>query len=126
MAARLVMGVGLGLALCLTGCAAPAATGEAVLGANILAVASIHRTVPDAIYSWVTGRDCSLVRLDRGEPYCRTPEPLPPPVPYCTQTIGAVTCWRDPQNLPDHAPEVAQGPQSLSPAQLANRNRTWP
>jgi F0F1-type ATP synthase membrane subunit c/vacuolar-type H+-ATPase subunit K len=95
-------------------------------GATVLSVATIHRTIPDAIVSMVIGRDCSVVRLDDGKSYCRPKPPLPPPLPYCTQTLGQATCWADPAQLPDHAPQVAEGPYNLSPAQIANHDRGWP
>ena len=112
--------------LLLAGCAGPGAAAGIAIGANVLALTTIHRTVPDAVISLISGKDCSMVRLDENESYCRHPRPLPPPPPYCTQTIGQITCWRDPQDLPDHAPQVAEGPQTLTAAQLANRDRTWP
>lgn len=114
------------LVLLLAGCAHPGAAAGIAIGANILSLTTIHRTIPDAVISLVTGRDCSMVRLDEDKSYCRVPEPLPPPPSYCTQTLGEVTCWKDPQDLPDHAPEVVEGPQTLSAAQLANRDRRWP
>ena len=111
------------LAGCDLGAGAEAGIGVA---ANVLAITTIHRTVPDAVVSLVTGKDCSMVRLDRGKSYCRHPHPLPQPPPYCTRTIGQVTCWADPAMLPDHAPQVAEGPDVLSSAQIANRDRRWP
>ena len=111
------------LAGCGLGVGADAGIGVA---ANVLAVTTIHRTIPDAVVSLVTGKDCSMVRLDQGRSYCRHPHPLPRPPPYCTRTIGEVTCWADPQALPDHAPQVAEGPDVLSAAQMANRDRRWP
>ncbi|MGC9269361.1 hypothetical protein [Acidiphilium sp.] len=96
------------------------------VGANVLALTTIHRTIPDAVVSLVTGKDCSMVRLDNGKSYCRHLQPLPPPQPYCTQTLGQATCWADPSKLPDHAPQIASGPYQLSPLQLANRDHRWP
>jgi hypothetical protein len=111
----------------LAGCGLGAGGGLGVAaGANVLAITTIHRTIPDAVISLVTGKDCSMVRLDQNKSYCRHPHPLPPPVPYCTQTLGNATCWADPSQLPDHAPQVAAGPYQLSPLQLANRDRSWP
>lgn len=114
------------LALLLAGCTGPGAAAGIAVGANVLSLTTIHRTIPDAVISLVSGKDCSMVRLDENKSYCRTPHPLPPPPPYCTQTLGEATCWRDPQDLPDHAPPIAEGAQTLSPVQLANRNRRWP
>jgi hypothetical protein len=102
------------LALCLSplllpGCAAlaPWAAAEAA------SVMVFDRAIGDVLVSAVTGRDCSVVRLDRGEPYCRPEEPPPVPPPVCTRSLGAVDCWRA---APPHAwppyRGVADGPGS--------------
>jgi hypothetical protein len=62
--------------LALTGCV-PWPIATAVVGTNVGSVATIQRTPADAVYSLLTGRDCSLVRLDQGKTYCRPVEPLP-------------------------------------------------
>ena len=113
-----------GLLLCLSGCGAPPIepTG-ALLGANIAAIPVFHRDLFDLVWSTISGRDCSIVRLDRNQTYCKPPE-LPPPAPeYCTRSLGVVDCWAEPDAaLP---PEVASGPRTLSPAQEADRTRPW-
>jgi len=86
-------------------------------------VAVIHRTPFDALWSLVTGRDCSAVRLDQGKSYCRPVEPPPEPQPYCTASLGVVDCWANAVGQP---PEVSAGPGTLTPAQEANRTRGWP
>ena len=67
-----------------------------------------------------------MVRLDQGKSYCRPVEPPPEPPPYCTRSLGVADCWRDPASLPDHPPEMADGPRTLTPAQEADRTRGWP
>ena len=114
------------MVLFLSGCTGPGAAAGIAIGANVLALTTIHRTIPDAVISLVSGKDCSMARLDENKSYCREPYPLPPPPPYCTQTLGEVECWRDPQDMPDLPPQVAEGAQTLSPLQLRNRNRRWP
>ncbi|WP_431268957.1 hypothetical protein [Dankookia sp. P2] len=64
--------------------------------ANLGSVMVIGRSLPDAAVSAISGRDCSIVRLDQGQAYCRLPEPPPLPPPYCTRSIGRVDCWRAP------------------------------
>lgn len=118
--------VALCMLLLLARCAGPGGAAGIAVGANVLALTTIHRTVPDAVISLITGKDCSMVRLDEDKSYCRKPYPLPRPPPYCTRTLGQVECWRDPQDLPNPPPQVAEGPQTLSPAQLRNRDRRWP
>jgi hypothetical protein len=80
----------------------------------------------DAVYSAITGKDCSIVRMEQGKSYCRPVEPPPDAPPYCTRSLGVVDCWRDPASLPNRPPEVADGPHVLTPAQEANRTRRWP
>lgn len=113
--------------LSLAGCDwTPGLIGAVVAGTTIGSVATIQRTPPDALYSLVTGRDCSVVRLDQGKTYCRAVEPLPPKPEFCTRSLGVVDCWQNPAGLPDHPPGVADGPTGLTAAQEANRVRSWP
>jgi len=111
----------------LTGCGlTPEAWVTLVGGVGIGSVAVIGRTPFDAVYSTITGKDCSLVRVERGQTWCRPVEPPPAPPPYCTRSLGVVDCWKDPASLPDHPPQVASGPMTLTPEQEAHRTRTWP
>lgn len=67
-----------------------------------------------------------MVRLDRGETYCRRPEPEPPAEPYCTRSLAAVDCWSAPEAMRDLPPQVADGPRHLTAAQERDRTRSWP
>ncbi len=99
----------------------------ATVAANVVTLTTIHRTVPDALVSLVSGRDCSMVRLDEQKSYCVPKYVPPPPPPYCTQTLGNPECWADPEKLPDHAPQIAEGPYKLTtPAQIASAEGRWP
>lgn len=100
--------------------------GAAGVAGCVPATAIFHRTVPDLVYSAVTGRDCSMVRLDRGESYCRAVEPPVPPQPYCTRSLGIVDCWADPGHMANLPPQVAEGPQTLTPEQNRVRLARWP
>jgi len=111
------------LLLALTACAEP--TG-AFAAANAASVVVFQRAIPDLVVSAVTGKDCSVVRLDQGKSYCRPQEAPPARPPYCTRSLGAVDCWANPEKLPGAPPEVADGPRSLTPEQEANRTRRWP
>jgi hypothetical protein len=113
--------------LALTGCGISDNLGAAIgSGAMIASVATIQRTPADALYSWWTGRDCSVVRLDQGKTYCRAIEPAPDPPVYCTRSLGSVNCWKDPETVPGHPRGVADGPTTLTAEQEADRIRTWP
>jgi hypothetical protein len=98
----------------------------ALVGATVGSIATIQRTPADAVYSLLTGRDCSVVRLDQGKSYCRPMEPKPEAPAFCTRSLGTVNCWQDPDKLADHPFGVADGPMSLTAEQEANRVRRWP
>jgi hypothetical protein len=111
----------------LSGCGESAQVVVPVLiGTSIASVATIQRTPLDAVYSLVSGKDCSLVRLDQGKTYCRPVEPPPEAPPFCTRSLGVVDCWQDPPDMPNRPPGVADGPATLTPEQEANRVRRWP
>jgi hypothetical protein len=113
--------------LALTGCGmSDNLIATTLVGATVGSVATIQRTPADAIYSWWTGRDCSLVRLDQGKTYCRPVEPPPEPPVYCTRSLGSVNCWQDAGGIPGSPRGVADGPSELTAAQEADRVRTWP
>lgn len=112
----------------LAGCIEPMGI---MLGLSAAAVPVIGRTLPDAVYSGLTGKDCSLVRLDAGKSYC-APTEAPPARPLvCTRSLGTVDCWGNAEvleaaRLGVPLREVADGPRSLTPAQEAHRTRRWP
>lgn len=95
-------------------------------GASVATVPLVGRTGPDIVVSAITGRDCSLVRLDAGRSYCAPQEPPPAPPLVCTRSLGTVDCWRNPEGLGAAYTEVADGARSLTPAQEAHRTRRWP
>ena len=57
--------------------ASPVALTSVAGGVTAGSVAVLHRTPFDALWSLVTGRDCSMVRLDQGKSWCRPQEPKP-------------------------------------------------
>jgi hypothetical protein len=88
-------------------------------------VATIGRSPADAVYSLVTGRDCSVVRLDEGKSYCRPVDPPPEPPTFCTRSLGAVNCWANPGSLPGRPTPVGEAP-AMTAEQEAYRVRSWP
>ncbi|CAA7627655.1 conserved exported hypothetical protein [Candidatus Terasakiella magnetica] len=60
-----------------------------------------RKTVADHIIGWITGKDCSSPRAERGETYyCidYVERPAPPPQVYCYNTLGRPTCYAQPYN----------------------------
>jgi len=111
--------------LLLAGCGEP---GNAVtVAANVGAVAVFGRTLPDLIYSGLSGRDCSMVRVEQGRSWCREVEPAPVAPPFCTRSLGTIDCWASEASQPIPARRgVADGPQRLTDRQELHRLRGWP
>ena len=116
----------LSLCLLLVACHPAATPVVAVAAAEAASVAVFGRGSFDLAYSLTSGRDCSIVRLDRGESYCKPKEPPPPPPRFCTRTLGMAECFADPAFLPDHPAPLADGPSRLNAAQEKNRTARWP
>ena len=111
----------------------PAACGPAApvaeVGVGTVSAAAIpifHRSPLDMAISAATGRNCSVVNLDKGERYCQARDAVPQPPEFCTRSLGVPDCWADPSQLPDHPGEIADGPRSLTPEQEADRTKWWP
>jgi hypothetical protein len=109
------------LCLILAGCHPPATPFVAGAAATVVSVATFGRSPVDLVYSLATGRDCSIVRLDRGERYCKPVAPQPAQPPFCTRTLGVAECFNDPETLSDNPAPLADGPATLSKAQEADR-----
>lgn len=117
----------LALSLVPPGCGPAAPVAEAGIG--IVSGASIpifHRSPMDMAVSAASGRDCSVVNLDKGERYCKASEKRPEQPPFCTRSLGVPDCWADPSKLPNHPREIADGPRALTPEQEQERTRRWP
>lgn len=108
----------------LAGCQAAGAPGAPLLAIPAavegISLRAFGRTTGDALVSLVTGEDCSIARIGRGEAYCGRDDPPAPP-PLCTRSLGAVDCWTvPPAAWPAHR-GVADGPATLSEAQENHR-----
>ncbi len=69
-----------------------------LIGAGVAAGSFVvlQRGPLDAVYSLVTGQDCSLLHLERRGEYCRTVEAAVEP-PFCTRSLGRIDCWTEPR-----------------------------
>lgn len=116
------------LLFALSGCGVPwYEPTAAVAGAEVASVAVFGRGIGDIAISGVTGRDCSIVRLEQGHSYCKPPEPPPLAPPLCTRSLGVVDCWANPAALNGPPPRgVADGPSTLTPEQEQDRTARWP
>lgn len=85
----------------MAGCSSPPLLQERVIGApvslwtagaSVASFAVLQRGVFDVAYSLVTGKDCSVVNIERRGEYCRT-DPVAAPVAFCTRSLGDVDCW---------------------------------
>ncbi|CAH0304054.1 hypothetical protein [Roseomonas sp. CECT 9278] len=106
------------------GCAAVGAPGAPLLAipaaVEAVSLRAFGRTVGDGLVSLVTGEDCSIARIGRGDAYCGQ-DNAPAPPPMCTRSLGAVDCWTVPPAAYPAYRGVADGPATLTPAQENNR-----
>lgn len=115
----------LAFVLSLAACSDPAGVTAAVIVAEGASVAVFGRGIGDIGVSAITGRDCSIVRLDRGQTYCAPRYLGPEPQAFCTRSLGVVDCWTDPATLPPDVHSVADLPPP-TPAQVEYREARWP
>lgn len=111
------------LMLGVSGCS-PAPWGV-LAGVDVVSIAVFGRGVGDIGVSAVSGRDCSVVRLERGQTYCAAQEAAPAPGPFCTRSLGTADCWEDPGNLPGRYSGVGDAPPPTA-AQERYRRARWP
>lgn len=64
----------------------------AMAGASLGSVIVLERGLFDVAYSLITGKDCSIVHIEKRGEYCRT-DPVEQPAPFCTRSLGDVDCW---------------------------------
>jgi hypothetical protein len=116
------------LALCipLAGCGIPFFEPvEAVAIASLGTIPLFGRALPDILYSGLSGKDCSVVRLDQGKSYCRPPDPPIEVAGICTRSLGTVDCWINPEALNSPARPLADSQPPIA-EQEAYRTRRWP
>lgn len=92
--ARLIrIGLVAAVMLCLMagGCAAAIGAGT---------VAATDKTPVDHLVSLVTGKDCSVIRQNRGLTYCVEDEVTPLVGVHCYPTLGEVSCYAEPDPFP--------------------------
>jgi hypothetical protein len=107
----------------LAGCAGYGA--EAAGALEVTSIATFGRGVVDLGVSAVTGKDCSVVRLDKGQNYCAPKERLPKPPEFCTNTLGTVQCWANPEAFAVLPHQLADAP-ALNQDQVKDLNARWP
>ena len=54
------------------------------------------KTLTDHVVSYTTGKNCSAVRVKRGQTYCEEDELNPKTALFCYRTIANVTCYDRP------------------------------
>jgi hypothetical protein len=96
------------------------------VAANLGTVPLLGRTPADALYSAFSGRDCSMVNLERGKPWCRDMEEPPKPPAFCTRSLGIVDCWVSEAAQPSPPRRgLADGPDRLTARQEHHRTAPW-
>lgn len=93
---HLLLTVILAAVLFLSGCGAVVLEGASVMVSD--------KTASDHLVSWFSGKDCSVVRSDKGLEYCVEDQPpMIKPNVYCYRTLASVSCYTqpDPRRSPD-------------------------
>lgn len=109
---------------CVAACANWTEPTGAFFAANAASVVVFQRSVPDILFSFITGKNCSIVRLDQGKTYCEVPREARR-LPFCTHSLGVVDCWADPAALPGLYENVGDAPEPL-PVQEKWQRARWP
>ncbi len=109
----------------LPGCAGGVEPTGALLAAEAASVVVFGRGIVDLGVSAISGRDCSIVRLDRGLTYCAARDGPEQASAFCTRSLGVVDCWANPALLPGPRQGVADDP-AATPAQQRYRAARWP
>ena len=112
------------LLLAVTGCGNLTPAMTALAGVEVASVAVFGRDVVDIGVSAITGKDCSVVRLDKGETYCAPPPGAWTTGPFCTRTLGTVDCWSNPAAL-RRPTELGDTPPP-TPIQEEYSHARWP
>lgn len=60
-------------------------------------IVGTQKTMADHVVSVASGKDCSLVRIERGQTYCKEDEVAGPrPNLYCYRELAGVSCYNEP------------------------------
>lgn len=103
------------LAVILVAALFPGGCGAAI-GAG--AIAATGKNPVDHLYSLASGKDCSLVRKQRGLTYCVEDEVVIETAVHCYPTLGEATCYRTADPYPGAQRETGG---SLAPAGAGGR-----
>lgn len=63
-------------------------------------VMGTEKTMADHVISLASGKNCSLIRIEKGLTYCEEDELNPVPNLYCYRELAGVTCYKRPD--PQH------------------------
>jgi len=86
------------LSVCMLGACGPLVSAgvPGVAQVDLLTVMGTDKTVVDHVVSLSSGKNCSAVRLEKGQHYCEEDEPIIQQNIYCYNTLGSVTCYNRP------------------------------
>lgn len=91
----------LGLFMLLQGCGV-------MMGASAGSVVVTKKTLSDHVISFSRGKNCSSVRLERGQTFCEEDEIHATAPMNCYKTLGGVTCYDRPDPYGDRAKDVGE------------------
>lgn len=67
-----------------------------IAGVEGVSAVLTKKTVTDHIVSFSSGKNCSTIRVGRGQSYCVEDEVNVQPRVFCYRTLGSVSCYKNP------------------------------
>ena len=86
------------LSVCILSACGPLVSGGVPGAAQVdmLTVIGTDKTIVDHVVSLSSGKNCSAIRLEKGQHYCEEDEPQIQQNIHCYNTLGSVTCYTRP------------------------------
>ena len=79
---------------------------------DVLTVMGTDKTIVDHVVSLSSGKNCSAVRLEKGQYYCKEDEPEIQQNIHCYNTLGRVTCYTRPDPYNGRYQKIGQNNSS--------------
>jgi hypothetical protein len=94
---------------CVVGACAPYTIAETT------SIVTTDKMMEDHVISALAGKNCSTVRVGRGEPYCEEDEVMPQVRVHCYRNLGGVTCYDRPDPYKQNHQRLGDNDHNYTP-----------